>query len=149
MDNVQDTLPEVKEVQKQPLDPYELIKQKGGPSKDQIASFKAETPNGRIKIFTLDGGERIFLLRAVSLFEMSQLQKQLPQNATPETIGRELPLLVVTKCCVWTNTTRTGKLSTDELRAGAAGLSNTLYTCIELMSDFVDPQNFELISTDL
>jgi len=134
---------------RQPLDPYELIKSKGGPSKDDIAVSKAQTPNGRIKIFTLDGGERIYLLRAVSLLEMAGLQKQLPRNADQETIARELPLLVVSKCCVWTNTTKSGKVTGEELKAGAAGLPTTLYQFIEQMSDFVDPASFDLISTDL
>ena len=132
-----------------PQDPYDLLKEVGGPSKDEVAGLKAQTPNGQIKIFTLDGGKRIYLLRAVSLMELSALSKQLPKNSDPETASRELPLLVVSKCCVWTNTTRSSKLSAEELRAGAAGLSNTLYLFIEMMSDYVDPSRFDLISSDI
>jgi hypothetical protein len=135
-------------VQSKGLDPYDLLKERGGPSREQISVMKAQTPNGKIKLFTLDGGERIYLLRAVSMLEMSVLTKQI-RGADQETIARELPLLVVAKCCVWTNTTQSTKLTADELKTGAAGIPSTLYSFIELMSDFVDPQHFEILSTDL
>lgn len=140
---------ETEESQEQLLSPYDLIASKGGPSKDTILAWKTQTPNGKLKVFTPDGGKRLFIMRAVSSLEMSLLSRQIPKNTEPEQRNSDLEMLVAAKCIVWTNITPTGKVQPDELKAGSAGLSSTLFNFIAWMSDYVDPSAFEVISSDL
>ena len=43
-------------------DPYTLLAQVGGPSKEQIEYLKQQSPNGRVRLFTPDA-KRVFVLR--------------------------------------------------------------------------------------
>lgn len=148
-ETIPEQVQETEASQEQLLNPYDLIASKGGPSKDTILAWKTQTPNGKLKILAPDGGKRLFILRAVSNLELSILTRQLPKNLEPEQRSSELEMLVAAKCTVWTNITPSGKVTSEELKAGSAGLSSTLFNFIAWMSDYVDPSAFEVISTDL
>ena len=43
-------------------DPYVLLQQVGGPTKEQIEYLKGQSPNGRVRRITLDS-KRMYVLR--------------------------------------------------------------------------------------
>ena len=139
-------------------DPYEFLKTiNGAPTKVQIDTWKTQTPNNRLRVFTPDGGKRVFIVRAIGAMELQRLQGTLPQNLgaslPPEQqaakIEFELQLLVCSQCVLWTNSTVDGKLGTELLRSGSAGLPGTLFNLISWLSDFMDPSAFEVLSAEL
>jgi hypothetical protein len=146
---IQEQVVETEQAQEKLQDPYELIISKGGPTKDNILALKMQTPNGKLKIFTPDGGNRLFILRAVGHLELASLSRQLAKNLEPEQKAAELEILVAAKCTVWTNSTSSTKLTGEELKAGSAGLSSTIFNFIAWMSDYVDPTAFDVLSSDL
>jgi hypothetical protein len=107
---------EQQNTQKRFADPYEFLATvTGAPSKAQIEAWKAQTPNGRIRVFSPDGAKRVFLVRAVGGMELQRLQAQLPENLTPAKAEQEIQYLVSAACVLWTNNTN-GRLSPDDLR---------------------------------
>jgi len=49
--------------QKKFSDPYEFLATiNGSPSKVQIETWKTQTPNNRLRVFTPDGGKRVFIV---------------------------------------------------------------------------------------
>ena len=148
-EEIQEQVAEVEQAKEELLDPYTLIEKAGGPNKDAILALKVQTPNGRLKVFTPDGGKRLFILRAVGHLELASLSRQLAKNLEPEQKSAELEVLVSAKCTVWTNSTTSNKLTAEELKAGSAGLSSTIFNFIAWMSDYVDPTAFEVLSSDL
>lgn len=125
------------------------------PSKATIDMWKAQAPNGIIRILAL--GKRIYLVRGVSGLELQQIQADIPDNLgaglNPEAkaakIEAEVSLRVGSRCVVWTATTADNKLSVEQLRVGSAGLPSTLFSMITYLSDFIDPQELQLISAEL
>jgi hypothetical protein len=130
-----------------PPSPVEfLAKLPGAPSKEHIASLKQQVPNGTIRLFSPDG-KRAFLMRGITGLEMRELQTAIPTNATdPE---GEFKLLAVAKACVWASTTPSGKLDAISLRAGTAGLPETLFHVVEELSDYRNPAQVFEMSADL
>jgi len=59
---------QTKPAEKQPTtDPYELLKEVGGPSREQIEFLKQQSPNGRVRLLTPDH-KRVFVLRGTRCF---------------------------------------------------------------------------------
>lgn len=130
-------------------DPYKFLETiPNSPSKDQIAAWKMQTPNGRLRVFTPDAGKRVFILRAISGVELQKLQAQLPENITPQKAELELHYMVGALCTLWVNN-KTGKLLPDDLRNGSAGLPSTLFALISYLSDFVEPAVLDIVSAEL
>lgn len=116
------------------------------PTPDQIAALKSEVPNGAIRGFSPDG-KRCFLLRGMTGIEMREIQKSIPEQASDS--ERDFKIAAVCACCVWTNTSRTGKLDPTALRASTAGLPETLFLNIEILSDYFAPAQILNMSFDL
>lgn len=120
----------------------------GAPTPDQIAAWKAQAPNNRVEMFTPDG-KRAFILRGLTGLELTQIQKQIQAMATPTSDpDLEMQIASVIKAAVWTNVGN-GKLSDVQLRTGTAGLPSTLFSIVTRLSDFMDPQQINLLSAEL
>lgn len=125
---------------------FARILELGGPDAHQIESWKQDAPGGRIRAFSLDN-VRFYIVRAIGGLELAGLQKQIPVNSSnPE---NDMKLEAGALCTLWTSSTRDGKLTSSGLRAGTAGLPSSLWTLIETLSDYTDPQDFQLCSIEL
>lgn len=138
------------------LDPYEYLATfPNAPTKAAVEALKSQAPNGTIRIFAV--GKRVYLVRGISGLELQGIQGQIPENLgaslSPEAraakIEGEVSLMVSAKCVVWTSATQDGKLTVEQLRGGSAGLPSTLFNLITWLSDFVDPEAFQIMSTEL
>jgi len=145
-----------KKAQTNLVDPYDYLATfPNAPSKAQVESWKSQAPNGIIRIFA--PGRRVYLVRGISGLELSGVQNSIPANLgadlNPEAraakIEQEISLQVAAKCTVWTSASADGKLSADQLRGGSAGLPSTLFNLVTWLSDFVDPEAFQLMSAEL
>ena len=139
-------------------DPYDFLATiPGAPSRSEIQGYKVNTPNGRLKVFSPDGGKRVFIVRGISGMQLQTLEKQIPQNlgaGLPDEqraarIMQELQYLVGAACTCWTNATTTNKLTSEDLRNGSAGLPKALNDLISWLSDFVEPEAMAVLSADL
>lgn len=138
-------MPETQEdvVYKSPYDFLESIE--GAPTKAQIENWKTQAPGGKIRLFTPDG-KRVFILRAISGFELADVQKQIPVNASdPE---REMKYKICAKATIWTNITNNNLLDEMSINQAPAGLPETLHTLIATLSDFFDPDKLNTFSAD-
>ena len=61
----------------------------------------------------------------------------------------EMQIAAVVKATVWTNVGQNGKLTDVILRTGSAGLPSTLFAKVTKLSDFMDPQQIEMLSAEL
>lgn len=139
------------------LDPMDFVQKfPGAPTKAVIEDWKSQAPNGVVRVYA-PSTRRAYLVRGLSGIELQKLQGQIPENLganlPPEQraakLEGELQLLVAAHCTLWTSTTPDHKLSMEGLRAGSAGLPGTLFNLISRLSDFVDPEAFELLSAEL
>jgi len=120
----------------------------GSPTPDQIAAWKAQAPNNRLELFSPDG-KRAFIQRGLTGLEFTQIQKNLQGMATPVADPElEMQIAAVVKSVVWTNVAG-GRLTDTALRTGTAGLPSTLFAKVTKLSDFMDPQQIELLSAEL
>jgi DNA-binding NarL/FixJ family response regulator len=130
-----------------PMTPAEFLASlPDAPSSDLISQWKAQAPNGRIKVFTPDG-KRAYILRGLSGLEMGQVQQNIPKNSTNPELDVQISSVV--KAVLWTNTTQGNRLQDVTLRAASAGLPLTLFTLVSELSDFFDPARLEVMSGDL
>lgn len=126
----------------------------GAPTTDQITSWKAQAPNGRIRAYAPDAavnGKRTYILRGLTGLEFTQIQKQIQSMATPAADpDLEVQIASVVRATLWTNVgSNGGKLTDVILRTGAAGTPSALFAIITELSDFADPQKLEFLSADL
>lgn len=135
---------EVRNEQPQPVDPYEFLAQfPNAPSRQYLEGVKKEAPGGKLRIFSPDG-KRVFILRGISGLELARLQAEVPKNSSnPEW---DLQLKACATCIVWSNL---GPLDEMALRAGPAGLPDSLWMLIQALSDFYDPVQLTTFSADL
>lgn len=138
------------------MDPYEYLATfPTAPSKATVEVYKAQAPNGTVRIFAL--GKRVYLVRGISGLELQQVQAQIPSNLgaglSPELAAAkseaEVALHVSSKCVCWTSASQDGKLTVEQLRFGSAGLPSTLFNLITYLSDFIDPEALQLMSAEL
>lgn len=121
----------------------------GAPTVDQITTWKAQAPNNRIEVFTPDG-KRAFILRGLTGLELTQIQKQIQAMATPTSDpDLEMQIASVVKANLWTNVGQNFKLNDVVLRTGSAGLPSSLFAIVTRLSDFMDPQQINLLSAEL
>src|SRR5258708_5570149 len=121
----------------------------GAPTADQIAAWKSQAPNGRLEMFTPDG-KRAFILRGLNGLELTKIQKQIQGMATPVSDpDLEMQIASVVQAVVWTNVGQNGRLNDVILRTGSAGLPSTLFAKVTKLSDFMDPQQIEMLSAEL
>lgn len=119
------------------------------PTQEQITTWKAQAPNGRINMFTPDG-KRVYIMRGLTGLELSAIQKKLSSMATPVADpDMELQIEAVCKATVWTNAAPQNRLTDVILRTGTAGLPSSLFVKVSDLSDFMDPQKIEMMSADL
>lgn len=139
------------------IDPWEILSAApGAPTKATVEAWKQQAPNGVVRILIL-GNKRLYLVRGVTGQEMLSAQNSIPENLgaglAPEArmakVDLELQLIIVSKCVLWTSSTSDGKLTIDQLRTGSAGLPSTLFNLVTLLSDFIEPDAFQVISTEL
>lgn len=116
------------------------------PTPAQISGYKQQAPGGRVKLFTPDA-KRAFIVRGISGYELSELAKNVPQNATDPEL--ELKLAICAKATIWTNTTANNLLDPMTLKSMTAGLPDTLHQLISRLSDFFDPIQLNAFSGDL
>lgn len=140
------------------MDPIEFLQTfPNAPSKVMIESYKAQAPNGIIRLFAPGNGKRVYLVRGLSGFELKAIQGQIPENLganlSPEArsakIEGEVALHVSSKAIVWTSVTPDGKLTKEQLEAGPAGLPSTLFNLVTYLSDFLDPEAINAMSAEL
>lgn len=143
------TAPEAAPQPKQVMSPQEFLATlPGAPTPEQIANWKLQAPNNRVQLFSPDG-KRAFILRGLTGLELSQIQKQIQQMATPSSDpDLEIQIAAAVKATVWTNVAG-GKLTDTFLRTGSAGMPSTLFAQVTRLSDFMDPQQIELLSAEL
>jgi hypothetical protein len=121
----------------------------GAPTADQIAAWKQQAPNNRLEIFTPDG-KRAFIIRGLTGLELTGIQKQIQSMATAVSDpDLEMQIASVVKAVVWTNIGTAGRLTDVILRNGTAGLPSTLFAKVTKLSDFMDPQQIEMLSAEL
>lgn len=119
------------------------------PTAEQIALWKSQAPNNRVQVFSPDG-KRAYIMRGLTGMELTQIQKQLQGMATAVSDpDLELQILSVCKAVVWTNSGVNGRLTDTILRTGTAGLPSTLFAKVTNLSDFMEPQQIEMLSADL
>jgi hypothetical protein len=137
-------------------DPYEYLATfANAPSKAVIEAYKTQAPNGVVRLLAL--GKRAYVVRGLSGLELNAIQGQVPSNLGASLpaderqakIESEVAILASSKGIVWTSTTQDGKLTADQLRGGSAGLPSTIFNLVTYLSDFLDPQALELLSTEL
>lgn len=138
---------EVEEKVEPGLDPYKMLEALGGPNKETIERLKAQVPGGRVRIYSPDLAKRVYVLRALSGLEWADARKRVPSNSSDP--DNDFSINVAIKSCVWTSTTRTQKLSETELRTGPAGDPSTLFSLVAMLSGFVDPSAFNVLSAEL
>ena len=128
----------------QPVDPFEFLQQfPNAPSRQYLEGLKKEVPGGKLRIFSPDG-KRVFILRGISGLELAKLQSDVPKNAAnPEW---EIQLRACAACIVWSSV---GTLDEMALRAGPAGLPDSLWVLIQSLSDFYDPVQLASFSAEL
>ncbi len=135
------------EAKKQYTNPMDFLASlPGAPTPAMIEGYKQQAPAGRIKLFTPDG-KRVFILRGISGFELSDIQKKIPQNASD--VENEIKLAVCCKAVIWTNTTQTNLMDEMTLRAAPAGLPETIHQLVAQLSDFFDPIQLNSFAADL
>jgi hypothetical protein len=120
----------------------------GAPTADQIAAWKAQAPNNRIEVFTPDG-KRAFIERGLTGLELTQIQKQVQQIQGSSDPDLEMQIASVVRATLWTNVGQGNKLTDVVLRTGSAGLPSTLFAIVTRLSDFMDPQQINLLSAEL
>lgn len=145
--------------EKKLLEPFEFLQTfPNAPSKATVEAWKAQAPNGIVRIFSPGtGAKRAYIVRGISGQELRFLQSQLPENLgaglTPEAraakIELETSLRVGAHCTLWTSTTQDTKLTQQQLDGGSAGLPSTLFNLITYLSDFLDPESINLMSAEL
>ena len=123
----------------EPFDPIKFLSQyPDAPDAATIANWKAQVPNGIIRVFPASG-KRIFFLRGITGLEMRKFQERITDGTkSPEL---EYQLMALESACLWTNITPARKLTAEVLRAGAAGLPFTLWAIVEALSDFIPPES--------
>jgi len=131
----------------EPFDPMKILADiPNAPTKAHIDSWKAQVPNGIIRVFPASG-KRVFFLRGITGLEMRKMQEKiLPGAPNPE---QEFQLLALEAACVWTNLTADHKLTAEYLRTATAGLPFTLWAIVESLSDFIPPQQLYEMTFDL
>ena len=134
-----------------PLSPFDFLKQfSGAPSQEKINSFKQQAPGGRIKLITSSDGKRVYILRAISAFELQNLQESpIFKTVAPEKYALTLKTELAAKCILWTNATPTGKMDNMELKTSGAGLVDTLHEVISELSDYMEAPQIARYSADL
>lgn len=121
----------------------------GSPTAEQIAVWKSQAPNNRIEVFSPDG-KRAYIIRGLTGMELTGIQKSLANMATAiSDPDLELQILSVVKAVVWTNSGVNGRLTDTVLRTGTAGLPSTLFSKVTKLSDFMEPQQIEMLSAEL
>ena len=140
----------IPEVDKSKMTPQEFLASlPNAPTAAQIAAWKQQAPNNRIELFTPDG-KRAFILRGLTGLELSTIQKQIQGMATATADpDLEMQIASVVKATLWTNVGPNGRLDATILRIGTAGLPSTLFTKVTKLSDFMDPQQIEMLSAEL
>lgn len=125
----------------------------GAPTPEMIVNWKQQAPNHRVRAYAPDapvGGKRVYILRGLSGLELTAIQNQIQQMATPASNPElETQIACVIKAVLWTNVGHAWKLSDVILRSGAAGTPSSLFTIVSELSDFVDPQKIDALSADL
>lgn len=120
----------------------------GAPTQAQLDSWKKEVPNGALRGFSPDG-KRCYILRGITGQEMRNIQGVIPESLGPEAGEAEFKLNAVSLACMWTSTTRSGKLEPNVLRSGTAGLPDTLFAIVENLSDYFAPVQIMNLSFEL
>lgn len=138
-------------------DPYELLATfPNAPNKTDIEHYKAQSPNGIIRLFAI-GPKRVYLVRGLSGIELAGIQGQIPSNlgagladeVKAMKIDAEVAIHGASKGVIWTSTTKDGKLSPEQVRGGSAGLPSTLFTLVSYLSDFLEPAALDAMSIEL
>jgi len=131
----------------EPFDPMQVLAQYAdAPSKLTIDNWKAQVPNGVIRVFPAPG-KRLFFLRGITGLEMRKFQEKVPAGTPNPEI--EFQALALEAACLWTNVTPERKLTGDFLRTTTAGLPFTLWALVEAISDFFPPQQLYDMTFDL
>src|SRR5665213_2117967 len=120
----------------------------GAPTADQVTTWKQQAPNNRLEVFTPDV-KRAFIIRGLTGLELTQIQKLVQQIAGVTDPDLETQIAAVVKAVVWTNVGQSGRLTDVTLRTGTAGLPSTLFAKVTKLSDFMDPQQIEMLSAEL
>ena len=115
----------------------------GYPSASKIASWKAQAPGGRLKIFSPDG-VRVFILRGLSGLELSAIHGGIPKNSSNP--DADVQIASVARCTLFTSA---GELTEEGLRTGPAGLPESLFAIVQNLSDFYDPVQLFNFSMEL
>jgi len=123
-----------------------LLALPGAPTEAQVKGWKAQVPNGVLRIFTPDL-KRFFLLRGLSGLEMRKVQESIPQNSSDPEADFKLGAVALT--CIWTNITVNNKLDEMTLRSGSAGLPETLFSIVENLSDYFAPAQVMQMCSDI
>jgi len=132
-----------------PVSPSQLLASiPGAPSAPQIEAWKAAVPNNRIELFTPDF-KRIYIMRAVSGLEASNIRKAIPPNTDEVTAQQDLELGMCVKAVLWTNTTANNSLTVNDLRASAAGLPSSMFELVALLSDYFPPAQLSMLHGSL
>ena len=119
----------------------------GAPSPSRIEEFKSQVPGGRVKFFTSPDGKRVYLYRGYNGLDMLKFEGQVVENS--KTHDQDFKIVVVSNCVLWTNTTSNGTVDVLGLRSAPAGLPETLFHLITLLSDFYDPDMLDQLSGEL
>lgn len=119
------------------------------PTPSDIEKWKKEVPGGRVRMFSPDG-ERVFILRGLTGFELGQLADATPKSLPPEEREEALSEKLVAKALLWTNTTPSGKIEDPStLKHTTFGLPVALRTVVEDLSDMIPPERLFTMVADL
>lgn len=138
------------------LDPHDFLASfPNAPSKAIVESYKQQAPNGIVRILAI--GKRAYIVRGITGLELQQVQAEIPPNlgaalepdARAAKIESEVAIKVSSRCTCWTSSSQDGKLTTEQLRSGTAGLPSTLFNLITYLSDFINPEALEIMSAEL
>lgn len=122
-----------------PQTPMELLAEyENAPSPAKVQAWKSQAPGGRLRLVPLPpDAKRAFLLRALSGVELAEISRSIPQNSSnPE---YEIRLRIVIRCILWSTERGENPFSEIDLRAGTAGLVDTLHSMVQHLSDYHDP----------
>jgi hypothetical protein len=131
----------------QPLTAFQhLSRFEGAPSEEEVNNWIASAPGGRLRLYVPDG-KSVFVLRAIGALELENIQKSL-LNVPQERLTIELQRTVCTQATLWTNTTKSKKLTNLDLQAAPAGRAVTMHEVISELSEFLPPQLVEKLTLD-
>jgi hypothetical protein len=119
------------------------------PNAQAVNLLKEQVPNGRLQIFISSDQKRGYIMRGITGIELRGIQEDKLKTVAPERQEAEGQIEVAAKCCVWTSATKNNKLSEMDLKSSGAGLADSLFSLVTILSDYNTPEMLMGLSAEI